>query len=40
MIDCSLLGEEQASVKLNDFETVDGSSSYHVIVFKPGASNL
>ena len=31
-IDCSVLDEERASVKLKDFETVDGSSSSHAIV--------
>ena len=39
-IDCSVLDEEQPIVKLKDFETVDGSSSFHAIVFKPGASTL
>ena len=39
-IDCSVLDEEQPIVKLKDFETVDGSSSFHAIVLKPGASTL
>ena len=29
-----------ASVKLRDFERIDGSSSFHDIVFKPGLSTL
>ena len=32
--------EERASVKLRDFEIVDGSSSFHAIVFKLDASTL
>ena len=39
-IDCSVLDEKQASVKLKDFEMVYGSSSFHAITFKPGASTL
>ena len=40
MIDCSVLDEERESVKLKDFERVDGSSSFYALVFKPGASTL
>lgn len=39
-IDCLALDEEQASAELKDTETVDGSSSFHAIVFKPGESIL
>ena len=39
-IDCSVLDEERTSIKLKDFETVDGSSSFHAILFKPGVSTL
>ena len=39
-IDCSVLDEERASVKFKDFETVNGSSSFHAVVCKTGASAL
>ena len=39
-IECSVLDEERASVKLQDFETVDGSSSSHAIAFNPDVLTL
>ena len=32
--------QEQVSVKLKDFKTVDDSSSFHAFLFKPGALAL
>ena len=35
-IDCSVLGEERVTLKLRQFDTVTGSSSFHCMVFSPG----